>query len=114
LSSGRECDLLAAAIGLRSPQLFAPRSRRPNSPPDRLQRVSRDHCFLVGRDHALVDYTACGVPRAVGRYLSGLLKGGRVRGVLAAAIADAKREARASCLTDEDIDAELEAWRAEC
>jgi hypothetical protein len=50
----------------------------------------------------------------VGRYLSGLLKGGRVRGVLAAAIADAKREARASCLTDEDIDAELEAWRAEC
>jgi hypothetical protein len=50
---------------------------------------------------------------AVGRYLSGLLKGGRVRDVLAAAIADGKREARASGLTDEDIDAELEAWRAE-
>ena len=50
---------------------------------------------------------------AAGRYLSSLLKGGRVRDVLAEAIADAKREARASGLTDEDIDAELEAWRAE-
>jgi hypothetical protein len=50
---------------------------------------------------------------AVGRYLSGLLKGGRVRDILAEAIADAKREARASGLTDEDIDAEIEAWRAE-
>lgn len=32
---------------------------------------------------------------------------------LTEAIADAKREARANGLTDEDIDAELEAWRAE-
>jgi hypothetical protein len=44
---------------------------------------------------------------AAGRYLSGLLTGGRVREVLAEAIAEAKREARASGLTDEDIDAEL-------
>ena len=50
---------------------------------------------------------------AAGRYLSGLLTGERVRDVLAEAIADAKREARASGLTDEAIDAELEAWRAE-
>lgn len=46
---------------------------------------------------------------AAGRYLSGLLKDGRVGEVLA----EAKREARASGLTDQDIDAELEAWRAE-
>ena len=50
---------------------------------------------------------------AAGRYLSGLLTGERVRDVLAEAIADAKRAARASGLTDEAIDAELEAWRAE-
>jgi len=50
---------------------------------------------------------------AVGRYLSGLLKGGRVRDILAEAIADAKHEAHTSGLSDEDIDAELEAWRAE-
>jgi hypothetical protein len=50
---------------------------------------------------------------AVGRYLSGLLKGGRIRDILAEAIADIKREARARGLSDEDIDAELEAWRAE-
>jgi hypothetical protein len=50
---------------------------------------------------------------AVGRYLSGLLKGGRVGEVLAEAIADAKREARTKGLPDEDIDAELDAWRAE-
>ena len=50
---------------------------------------------------------------AAGRYLSSLLTGGRVRDVLAEAIADAKREARARGLADEDIDAELEAWRAE-
>lgn len=41
------------------------------------------------------------------------MRGGRVRVVLADAIADAKREARTSGLTDEDIDAELEAWRAD-
>ena len=50
---------------------------------------------------------------AAGRVLSSLIKGGRVRDVLAEAIADVKREARANGLTDEDIDAELEAWRAE-
>ena len=50
---------------------------------------------------------------AVGRYLSGLLKGGRARDVLAEAIAEAKREARAHGLTDEEIDAELDEWRAE-
>jgi hypothetical protein len=49
---------------------------------------------------------------AVGRYLSELLKSGRLRDVLAEAIADAKREARASGLTDEEVDAELDAWRA--
>jgi hypothetical protein len=48
---------------------------------------------------------------AVGRYLSELLKSGRVRDVLAEAIADAKRQARASGLTDEEVDAELDAWR---
>ncbi len=50
---------------------------------------------------------------AAGRYLSGLLTGGHVRDVLAEAIADAKTEACANGLTDEDVDAELEAWRAE-
>lgn len=50
---------------------------------------------------------------AIGRYLSGMLVGNRMTTVLAEAIADAKSEARASGLTDEDIDAELNAWRAE-
>jgi hypothetical protein len=50
---------------------------------------------------------------AAGRYLSSLLKGGRVREVLAEAIAEAKHEARARGLTDDEIDAELEAWRTE-
>ena len=50
---------------------------------------------------------------AVGRYLSSLLKGGRARDVLAGAIAEAKREARAHRLTEEEIDAELDEWRAE-
>jgi hypothetical protein len=50
---------------------------------------------------------------AVGRYISGLLKGGRIQEVLAEAIADAKREARANQLTDEEVDAELAAWRVE-
>jgi hypothetical protein len=48
---------------------------------------------------------------AVGRYISGLLKAGRIQEVLAEAIADAKREARATGLTDEEIDSELAAWR---
>ncbi len=50
---------------------------------------------------------------AAGRYLSSLLKDGRLPEVLAEAIAEAKCEARASGLTDADIDAELAAWRAE-
>ncbi|MDA8051576.1 MAG: hypothetical protein M0002_16520 [Rhodospirillales bacterium] len=49
---------------------------------------------------------------AAGRYLSSLLKTGRARDVLAETIADAKREARAKGLTDDDIDAELDAWRS--
>ena len=51
--------------------------------------------------------------KAVGRYLSNLLKDGRVRDVLAEATAEAKREARAHGLTDEEIDAELDEWQAE-
>ncbi|MGD0432598.1 MAG: hypothetical protein ABSA58_16060 [Acetobacteraceae bacterium] len=39
--------------------------------------------------------------------MSGLLNSGHLRDVLAAAIADAKREARANGLTNEDIDTEL-------
>jgi hypothetical protein len=50
--------------------------------------------------------------RAAGRYLSGLLKGQDVRDVLAQAISDAKQEARVNGLTDEDVEAELAAWRA--
>jgi hypothetical protein len=50
---------------------------------------------------------------AVGRYLSSLLKDGHARDVLAEAIAAAKREARTQCLTDEEIEAELNEWRAE-
>ena len=41
-------------------------------------------------------------PRATfGRYRSALFKGGRIADALAAAIADARRDARASGLTDE-------------
>ena len=50
---------------------------------------------------------------AIGRYLSGLFTGGRLPDVLAHAIADLKREAHANGLTDEIVEAELEAWRAE-
>lgn len=50
---------------------------------------------------------------AAGRYLSSLLTGGRARDILAEAIAEAKQEARAQGLTDQQVDAELEAWRAE-
>ena len=50
---------------------------------------------------------------AVGRYLSGLLKDGRIRDILAEAIAAAKREVRAGGLSDEEIDAEFAAWRSE-
>jgi hypothetical protein len=51
--------------------------------------------------------------RAIGRYLSGLLKEGRLPDALAEAIGEAKSEVRAQGLTDEDIDAELAAWRTE-
>ncbi len=50
---------------------------------------------------------------AAGRYLSRLLKSDRVRDVLAKAIAEAKREARANGLSDQEIDDELEVWRVE-
>jgi hypothetical protein len=50
---------------------------------------------------------------AAGRYLSGLLKGGRARELLEEVIAEIKSEAHARGLTDADVDAELEAWRAE-
>jgi hypothetical protein len=50
---------------------------------------------------------------AAGRYLSSLLRGGRARDLLQEAIADLKSEAHARGLTDADVEAELEAWRAE-
>lgn len=50
---------------------------------------------------------------AAGRYLSDLLTSGRLHEVLADAIAEAKREARANGLSDDDIDLELETWRSE-
>jgi hypothetical protein len=50
---------------------------------------------------------------AVGRYFERAGQGGRARNVHAEFIADAKREARANGLTDEEIDAELDTWRAE-
>jgi len=45
---------------------------------------------------------------AAGRYLSGLLREGRLRDVLAEAIAAVKAEAYANGLTDQDIDSELQ------
>ena len=50
---------------------------------------------------------------AAGRYLSSLLRDGRLRDILEEAIADAKQEASANGLTDSEIDNELTAWRAE-
>ncbi|HEX5461076.1 MAG TPA: hypothetical protein VFX20_14015 [Steroidobacteraceae bacterium] len=50
---------------------------------------------------------------AAGRYLSGLIKGGRARDLIEEAIAEARREARAKGLSDSEIDAELRAWRSE-
>jgi hypothetical protein len=50
---------------------------------------------------------------AVGRVLSGRLKGVHLRDVLGEVIAAAKHEARAGGLTDAEIDAELDIWRAE-
>ena len=51
--------------------------------------------------------------QAVGRLLSDLLAGRRVVDLLSEAITDLKQEAHANGLTDADVDAELEAWRAE-
>ena len=50
---------------------------------------------------------------AMGRYLSGVLKDGRLRDLLEEVIRDAKREAQAAGLTDEQVEAELAAWRSE-
>jgi hypothetical protein len=50
---------------------------------------------------------------AAGRYLSGLIKGGRARDLIEETIAEAKREACAKSLTDAEIDAELRVWRSE-
>jgi uncharacterized membrane-anchored protein YjiN (DUF445 family) len=50
---------------------------------------------------------------AAGRVLSSLLKDGHLRDILAEVIADAKREAHANGLTDDAVEAELQAWRAE-
>jgi hypothetical protein len=58
-----------------------------------------------------LDDPAC--REALGRYLSEMRKSGRLREVLAEAMADLKREARAGGLTDDEIDAELATWRAE-
>jgi len=50
---------------------------------------------------------------AVGRYVSWLLRSERAPILLAEAIVEAKGEARAAGLTDAEIDAELDAWKAE-
>lgn len=50
---------------------------------------------------------------AAGRYLSRLLKQGRINELLADAITEAKNEARSNGLTDADVDDELDAWRSE-
>jgi hypothetical protein len=52
-------------------------------------------------------------PRKPLKALSSLLRGGRARDLLQEAIADLKSEAHARGLTDADVEAELEAWRAE-
>lgn len=51
--------------------------------------------------------------RAVGRYLDALLRDDGASSTLAKAMADLQREAQANGLTDEIVDAELEAWREE-
>ncbi len=50
---------------------------------------------------------------AAPRYLSFILKDGHGADVLSEAIEDAKREARTNGPTDDDIDAEIEAWRSD-
>ena len=49
---------------------------------------------------------------AAGRYLSTMLRRGGVQDALSEAIEEAKQEAQANGLTDEEVDRELEAWRA--
>ena len=51
--------------------------------------------------------------QAAGRVLSDLLSGRHVSELVAEAIAGLKQEARESGLTDDEIDAELAAWRSE-
>ncbi len=50
---------------------------------------------------------------AAGRYISGLLKEGVLRDLVAQSIVATKEEARSNGLSDAEIDAELEAWRSE-
>ena len=50
---------------------------------------------------------------AVGRLISRVLRPGADVNPLAQAIADVKAEVRAAGLTDEEIDTELAAWKAE-
>lgn len=50
---------------------------------------------------------------APGRFLSGILRAEGVREAPAKAVAGVKQEACADDSTDEEIDVELEAWRAE-
>jgi len=50
---------------------------------------------------------------AAGHYLSAVLREGRIGELMAEAIADLKKEARAAGLTDDEIEAELQAWRSE-
>ena len=50
---------------------------------------------------------------AAGRYISGLLKEGVLRDLVAQSVAATKEEARSNGLSDAEIDAELEAWRSE-
>jgi hypothetical protein len=50
---------------------------------------------------------------ALGRFVSGLLKGRGIADALAEAIKEAKHEAAARGLTNDDVDSEIEAWRAE-
>ncbi len=51
--------------------------------------------------------------RAAARYLDALLRNNGAGLMLVEALADVQREAQANGLTDEIVDAELEAWRAE-
>jgi len=50
---------------------------------------------------------------AIGRVVSDMLVKGTITDLLAQAVADLKQDARSHGLTDDDVDAELAAWRAE-